>query len=180
MSADAAGPGAPSSSAAPTRVRRRVLAVVLAAAALAAVPPSASSQERAGGNGRTEKSPVAAAVFELYVPLTGYAYAGDWKRGIPAAALWAGGVAALAYGAACVTDGPGEGCSEARRRAGELGWLAAAISRLWGGVGAYRTAREHHRAAGTGPNPVLVRRDDGRLGIGLRLPVPRTGGTRPR
>lgn len=152
-------------------------ALLLALVAVA-VPLSASGQQDVveEADAGSARSPVAAAVVELYVPLLGYHYAGDWKRGIPPAVLWTAGVAGLAYASKCVPGDRREGCSRTREAAGELGWAAAAISRLWGAVGAFRTAREHNRNRPDSGRFDVRAGSGGGLDVGVRLWF---GGGRP-
>jgi hypothetical protein len=55
-------------------------------------------------SGQSERSPVLAGALELFVPTAGFAYAGDWERGLLPNAVRIGSVVGIVATDACVRD----------------------------------------------------------------------------
>ncbi len=99
------------------------------------------------------RDPLAAGALELFVPIAGHAYAGNWARGIPSAAVSLA-AAAVAAGAAgqCTGEVLGaifEAEKDPCREEGStmnMALVVFAASRMWGAVSAALTADAHNRS----------------------------------
>lgn len=133
------------------------LACLLSATALDAQEraPAADTVYVAG-----QRSPFAAGLLETALPTGGYAYAGDWGRGLLPNALR---VASL-FGIVGTCDDTEEGCAE-----WSVAYLALTVWAVWGAVD---TAQDHNRSlsgamrrVSVGPGP------EGGIALGVRMPV---------
>lgn len=134
---------------------------VVACAVLPCAARSAHAQEAQplAAAQPTERSPLAAAALETLVPVLGHIYAGDWRRGISPALVYAGGVAAFAYAYNECTD------CEFLLIGGAVAWLGG---RVWGIVSAARTAQERNERVRALP-PIGVRLQPGAVQLGAWL-----------
>jgi hypothetical protein len=85
-----------------------------------------------------KKSAWTAGLLEYVIPLVGYSYAGDWRRG-----LWPTGatVAGILMVSPCLDP-----CADSAVPWAWAGLMLAGASRIWGIVGAVDTANDHNRA----------------------------------
>ena len=88
-----------------------------------------------------DKSAVLAGVLEWLVPTVGFAYAGDWKRGLPPAAVTLAGVVLFAatFEFHIFSESECNGTCT-------IGLLMAAGGRIWGIIDAVDTAKDFNRA----------------------------------
>ncbi len=149
------------------------LAVLLLASAGPAHAQEPLSPDSAGGSvvQVTEKSTIAAGLLEWLVPTAGYAYAGNWVRGIPSALARVGGIALYLDDQFTIFGSPPP--CEAKCVAGAA---LAVGGTIWGIVDASATAsreNERRRAEATRRTVSLYPRV-GRSGVGLgfRVVVP--------
>jgi len=108
-------------------------------------------------------SPVAAGIIEwLTFPTLGYAYAGDWSRGLLPNAVRVGTI----VGFLSTYDDDGDQCSSACAVWG----VAAVASTVWAVVGAVNTAKDHNRVVAGPPDMVFLRPSPtGGLSVGLSI-----------
>ena len=113
-----------------------------------------------------KKNAAVAAVLEYTFPFVGYAYAGNWRRGLAPGGMALGGFLLLAPCA--YTDlGP---CSDNQQIAALAGITLIVASRIWGAVGASHTATDHNRTLRQRLQIEPGRTPDGfALGVRLRL-----------
>ena len=111
-----------------------------------------------------ERSNVLSGVIELYLPTVGFAYAGDWKRGLLPNALRIGSFIGLLSTVDCLDD------SSSSDTAAGL-WVTAFLgTTVWAVVEAVNTANDRNRAVrlrraqlSVAPAPF------GGVSVGLRL-----------
>jgi hypothetical protein len=99
----------------------------------------------------SEKSPVAAGVLEWVIPTAGYAYSGNWSRGIPSAVVRVAGLVLwfneASWSGAGHVMGEGPSC---RTTACSIGLAAVVGGTIWGVLDAAATTtrgNERRRAA---------------------------------
>ena len=91
------------------------------------------------------RSPVVAGLIEPFVPTLGYAYAGDWRRGLLPAGVRVVGVGLIVHGLSKATvDGLFGGDADCGSQC-SLGLGMFMVGTVWGTVGAARTAHLHNR-----------------------------------
>lgn len=131
---------------------------------LAGIAPPASAQAPEAGQQAVahEHSPFVAGLVEWILPTAGFAYAGDWKRGLAPNAARVGGMVLLLS----TYDEDTEDCPAACA----VGAVAFLGGTVWAIYGAVVTAKDHNgrlRAAASrmdlGPGP------EGSLSMGLRF-----------
>lgn len=155
-------------------------ATPLALLLLLAAPPALTGQNPepepdvvAGPVAVSEKSAFAAGAIEWFVPTGGYAYAGDWARGIPPALLRVVGLALFVQGyeLGIFSESSCDGSCTA-------GILLATAGTVWGIAGAAATARRTNERlreeARSRVSITPVRGPDGTgVRIGMRIPTGR-------
>lgn len=103
-----------------------------------------------------------AGTLELFIPTAGFAYAGEWTRGLLPNAVRIGSVVGI------VSD-----CDPDRGDRGTCAAFAGVLllSHIWATVGAANTARERNRSLGASDAGFVVLQGpaDGALSVGLRL-----------
>lgn len=113
-------------------------------------------------NDASPPSPWVAGGLELFLPTVGFAYAGDWARGIPPNLVRVGAVVGIVASDACDGEGDDTACAV-------LG-LTLLASHVWAVVGAVGTARD--RGTSTPSSGLLLSPGmDGSLAVGLSLPI---------
>jgi len=142
---------------------RQVILLGLALAAFASQPTVANGQQAAPDSVFVgdERSAVLSGVLE-YIPMVGFAYAGDWKRGLLPNAFRV----ASFIGFAATVDFLSPSCSAACTVSG----FAMVATSVWAVVGAVNTARDHNKAARVPRSSLSVAPAPfGGLSVGLRL-----------
>lgn len=103
-----------------------------------------------------------AGTLELFVPTAGFAYAGEWTRGLLPNAVRIGSVVGMV-----------SNCDPDRGDRGTCAALAGVflVSHIWATVGAANTARDRNRSLGAADAGLVVLQGpaDGALSVGLRL-----------
>ena len=135
---------------------RLLIVFVVAALAFSALAAPVAAQ--------SERSPILAGAFELFLPTTGFAYAGDWKRGLLPNAVRIGSVVGIVATDACADDDESGGTCIALV-------AALAISHVWATVGAVKTAQDRNRALEAAPRELVLRPGptSGSLSFGLAI-----------
>lgn len=122
----------------------RYMTPILATVLLTLATGPVAAQLPADDGALPLRSEWGAAGLELFVPLAGHAYAGDWTRGqFPTLVRLASAAVAISNRDACIIF-----CST---EDGDIGWLAAGVAgyfagTVWGVVSARRTARDRNAA----------------------------------
>ena len=116
----------------------------------------------------SDRSPTAAVVLEWALPTVGYAYAGNWTRGIPSALVRLAGLATFLDDQFTIFGSPPPCESQCL-----VGLGIATAGTVWAMFDAARTTtreNDRRRAAATG---VSVTTSVGRrhVGVGLRVPT---------
>ena len=107
------------------------------------------------------RSPVLAGALELFLPTVGFAYAGDWKRGLPPNIVRVGAVVSIVATDWCREDGD-DACAV-------LGLLLG-VGHVWATIGAVNTARDRNRRSEPSSVGLLFRpASNGSLRVGVSL-----------
>lgn len=111
---------------------------------------------------QSNRSSGLASTLELFIPTAGFAYAGEWTRGLLPNAVRIGSVVGIV--SHCDPDRGDRGTCAAF--AGVL-----LVSHIWATVGAANTARDRNRSLGAAAPRLVVLQGpaDGALSVGLRL-----------
>ena len=144
---------------------RQVILLGLMLAALVLQPTVVEGQQATtdtvfvGG----ERSAILSGVFE-YFPTAGFAYAGDWKRGLLPNAF-----RVTSYIGAFATYDPLS--NESSPDTAEAAWIVAVVAtNVWAVVGAVNTARDRNRAVrATRPQLSVAPAPFGGVSVGLQL-----------
>jgi hypothetical protein len=91
------------------------------------------------------RSPTSAAILEFVVPVLGYRYAGNWKRGLLPAVPYVAGAVLTNQHTRCVAEqlnDPSRTCNETEASIGGLLWLG---SRVWAGAEVHRLTVTRNR-----------------------------------
>ena len=128
------------------------------------VAPEARAQEES-------KSPVLAAALEVAIPTFGYAYAGDWSRGIPLALVRVVGVGLVIEQQWCLCIFEEPPPCEGRCIVGVAMAIGGAV---WAAIDAASTARRQNERRGFPPRGPTVLPTFGAAGSGLSVHIPFT------
>lgn len=148
-----------------TRIARLILLLILLAAPRTLAGQNPELEPEPAPVVVSEKSAFAAGAIEWFVPTGGYAYAGDWSRGIPSGVVRLAGFAMIAEQQFTIWGDPPpcEGTCVA-------GVILAAGGTLWGVLGAAATARRtNERLRGEALARVSVSPVRGPDGTGVRI-----------
>jgi hypothetical protein len=132
-----------------------------------------AAQKPAGDTARvvaiSKKYPIAAGILEFYVPTAGYAYAGNWRRGLPPELVR---VTGLLLSAQFAFTHPATHPCTARCATGAAMYIGGTIWAVFdAGATAKRTnARKLEASGGISVYPTLGQEG---FGVGARVPVGR-------
>lgn len=135
--------------------------IALCFAAFASTPSRASAQDV--GPLPHHHSPVAAGVIEWFLPTAGFAYAGDWSRGmLPNVVRIGAWVGLLA-----TSNNPDDSCEGSCQI-----WGTAVIgATIWSVIGAVRTAGDHNAGNRDTASRFFIGPDSqGGLSVGVLMP----------
>lgn len=149
------------------RVAAAATLLFLTAPGLGAQQPRAADGDTAQVVSAPEKSPVVAGVLEWVVPTVGYAYAGNWLRGVPPALVRIAGLA-LVFEQQFVIFGEPPPCT------GQcvLGTAMMIGGTVWAIIDAARTATRENERRRTAPLGATLVPTYGAAGVGLGVSVP--------
>ncbi len=106
-------------------------------------------------------SPWTAGVVEWVLPSAGFAYAGDWKRGLLPNAIRVASIVTIVAGAEDDGDSCGNGCAA-------LG-LTVVASTIWAVIGAVNTAHDHNARVREPRSFIMGPAPQGGVSLGFRL-----------
>ena len=119
----------------------------------------------------SEKSPLGAAFLEYLLPTAGYAYAGDWRRGVPSAAVRLIGFAMIMSDVAPRISPFSSSSSRPCEENCKWGLGLAAVGTVWAMVDAARTAQRENRRHHERTTGLMFSPDLRPAGLGARLHV---------
>ena len=130
-----------------------------------------ASTTEPGVDHHDHRAPVMAGALDFFLPTLGYAYAGDWRRGLLPGGVRIVGVGLIVHGLSKATvDGLFGGDADCGSQC-SLGLGMVVVGTVWGTVGAARTAHLHNRnvaGASVSLQPAWVGEGPG-VAVGVRF-----------